>query len=136
MASLNKFTLIGNIGQDAEFRQLADKKSVATISVATTDRWKDRNTGEQKEKTEWHRVTFYDRLAEIVHDYGRKGRQVYVEAKLRNRRWTPEDGIERFATEIVGYEFQLLGTKPADAPAPRGRPAAPAGDDQDDDIPW
>jgi single-strand DNA-binding protein len=138
MGSVNKTTLIGYVGQDAEIRRLDNSKAVATVSIATTDRWKDRVSGEAKEKTEWHRVTFYDRLAEVVHEYGKKGRQVYVEAKLRNRRWTPEDGVERFATEIAGYEFQLLGAKPPvhGAQAPGGRPAGPAVDGQDDDIPY
>jgi single-strand DNA-binding protein len=138
MASLNKSTLIGNIGQDAESRSMPNGKKVASISIATTDKWKDRESGEVKEKTEWHRVTFYDRLAEIVAEYGKKGRQVYVEGRLRTRKWTDKDGIDRWTTEIVGYEFQMLGAKPAgQEPAPPARQAAPATgfDDMDDDIP-
>ncbi len=137
--SLNKASIIGNLGQDAETRNMPDGRPVATVSIATTDKWKDRQTGEAKEKTEWHRVTFYDRLAEVVAEWGKKGRQVYVEGKLRTRKWTDPQGVERWSTEIVGHDYQLLGAKPGGQ-----QPAVPAGqakpatgfDDMDDDIPF
>jgi single-strand DNA-binding protein len=137
--SVNKTTLIGNLGADPETRTLPSGKKVAAFSLATTDKWKDRTTGEAKEKTEWHRVVVYDRLAEVVGEYAKKGRQVYVEGKLRNRRWTDDAQVEHFMTEIVGYEFQLLGAKPAggETPAAPRQPGPSTGfDDMDDDIPF
>lgn len=140
MSSLNQAALIGNLGGDAETRSMPNGTKVASVSIATTDKWLDRESKEPKEKTEWHRVTFYDRLAEIVGEYGKKGRQVYVEGKLRTRKWTDPQGVERWSTEIVGYDFKLLGPKPAGAPeqTPPASQAKPATgfDDMDDDIPF
>lgn len=138
--SLNKTCLIGNLGQDPETRTLPNGTKVAVLSVATSDKWKDRESGEAKEKTEWHRVSFYGRLAEVVAEYAKKGRQVYVEGRLRTRKWTDANQVERWSTEIAGYEFQLLGPKPGgqEHAAPAGRQVAPATgfDDTDDDIPF
>jgi single-strand DNA-binding protein len=140
MSSLNQATLIGNLGGDAETRSMPNGTKVANLSIATTDKWKDRTTGEAKEKTEWHRVTFYDRLAEVVAEYGKKGRQVFVAGKIRTRKWTDAEGVVRWSTEIVGYDFKLLGAKPAGqegaAPTGQPKPATAGFDDMDDDIPF
>jgi len=136
MASLNKTTLIGNLGTDPEIRYMPDGTPTATVSLATTDTWKDKTSGERKEKTEWHRVVFFKSLAEVVGQYLKKGSQIYVEGKLRTRKWTDKDGIDRCTTEIVGREMQMLGKKDdKDVPnAPRGDVPPPAAD-EDDDIP-
>ncbi len=137
MASLNKTTLIGNLGTDPEIRYMPDGTPTATISLATTDTWKDKASGERQEKTEWHRVVFFKGLAEVVGQYLKKGSQIYVEGKLRTRKWTDKDGIDRYTTEIVGREMQMLGKKDAkDVPAaPRSATPADAGE-MDDDIPF
>jgi len=135
MASLNKTQLIGNLGADPEIRYMPDGTPTATVTVATTDTWKDKATGEKKEKTEWHRVVFFKGLAEVVGEYLKKGSQIYVEGKLRTRKWTDKNGVERYTTEIVGQEMQMLGKKAANEvpSAPRGD-APPA--DGDDDYPF
>jgi single-strand DNA-binding protein len=134
MASVNKTTLVGNLGADPEIRYMPDGTPTATITIATTDAWKDKATGEKKEKTEWHRVVFFRRLAEVADEYLKKGSQVYVEGKLRTRKWTDKEGVERYTTEIVAYEMQMLGKKPAtemdDAPAGYDAPGAGEVDDQ------
>lgn len=162
MASLNKVTIIGNLGRDPEMRTFPSGDQVANITIATTDRWKDKNTQEQKESTEWHRVVFNGRLAEIVGQYLRKGSQVYVEGSLRTRKWTDQaTGQERYATEIRADSMQILGSRqggdgqasapaqgqqqrmsqppaqraPASAPPPPQR-ASDGFDDMDDDIPF
>lgn len=114
MASLNRTQLIGNLGADPEVRYMPDGSPTATINLATTDTWKDKATGEKKEKTEWHRVVFFNGLAEIAIQYLKKGSQIYLEGKLRTRKWTDRAGVERYTTEIVAQEFQMLG-KRADA---------------------
>ena len=164
MASINKVILIGNLGRDPELRSFPDGGSICNITIATTRNWKDKNSGEKVEETEWHRVVFRDRLAEIAGEYLKKGRPVYVEGRLKTRKWTDKDGIEKYTTEIVAEQMQLLGgregmgggeeggydtgggsDRPARAPAPRPaqRPSAPAPqksatgfDDMDDDIPF
>jgi single-strand DNA-binding protein len=164
MASINKVILIGNLGRDPELRSFPDGGSICNITIATTRNWKDKNSGEKVEETEWHRVVFRDRLAEIAGEYLKKGRPVYVEGRLKTRKWTDKDGIEKYTTEIVAEQMQLLGSRegmgggeeggydsgggsdrPARAPAPRPaqRPSAPAPqksatgfDDMDDDIPF
>lgn len=115
MASVNKVTIVGNLGRDPEMRSFSSGDQVANVTIATTDRWKDRNTGEQKEATEWHRVVFNGKLAEIVGQYLRKGSQVYVEGSLRTRKWTDQaSGQERYATEVRADVMQMLGTRPND----------------------
>ena len=109
MASVNKWIGIGNLGRDPEIRYSADGKAVCNISIACTETWKDKVTGERKEETEWVRVVFYNRLAEIAGEYLRKGRPVYVEGRLRTRKWTGQDGQERFTTEIIAEQMQMLG---------------------------
>ena len=164
MASVNKVIIVGNLGKDPEMRTFPSGGRVCNVTIATSERWKDKTTGEQKEATEWHRVVFNDRLAEIAGEYLRKGSQVYVEGSLRTRKWTDKDGVEKYTTEIRADEMKMLGKRegmggqggsddegyesaprrsaPASrAPAPAGqRPAAskPASgfDDMDDDIPF
>lgn len=118
---VNKVILIGNLGADPEIRYLPQGGSVANIAVATSESWTDKVSGEKKELTDWHRVVFYNRLAEIVGEYARKGSKVYIEGKLRTRKWQGQDGIERYTTEIIGDELQLLDRKQDDdAPNPPG----------------
>jgi single-strand DNA-binding protein len=106
---INKVILVGNLGQDPETRAMPSGKAVTNVRLATSDSWRDKNTGEQKEQTEWHTVVFFDRLAEIAAEYLRKGSQVYVEGKLRTRKWQDKSGNDRYSTEIVANEMQMLG---------------------------
>jgi single-strand DNA-binding protein len=148
MASVNKVILVGNLGKDPEVRYMPNGDQVTNITVATTDAWKDKQTGEKKEATEWHRVVFFGRLAEIAGQYLKKGRQVYIEGALRTRKWQDKEGVDRYTTEIVASEMKMLGSKPegeTTAPAP-SRPAASAPvpqaasagnfNDFEDDIPF
>lgn len=112
MASVNKVILVGNLGQDPEVRSFPSGGQIANIRIATTDRWKDRQSGEQKEATEWHTVVFSDRLAEIAAQYLRKGSPVYVEGSLRTRKWQDQNGNDRYSTEVRGQTLQLLGGRP------------------------
>ena len=166
MASVNKVILIGNCGRDPEIRYLPSGQAVANISIATTSRRKDRTSGETVEDTQWHRVTFYDRLAEIAGEYVKKGRPIYVEGRLKYGKYTDQAGVEKNTVDIIATEMQLLGGRegmggpsggdedggaPARRPAPAPRPAASAApasrpapaarpasgfDDMDDDIPF
>lgn len=156
MASVNKVIIVGNLGRDPEVRYTPNGDSITNVTIATTDTWKDKATGEKKEATEWHRVVFFGKLAEIAGQYLKKGRQVYVEGALRTRKWQDKEGQERYTTEIVANEMKMLGSREgmSDAP-PRdsagaaatgsgggSRPAAapqPAGgsfNDFEDDIPF
>jgi single-strand DNA-binding protein len=146
MASVNKVIIVGNLGRDPEVRYLPSGDAVANIAVATTDRWKDKATGEMKEATEWHRVSFFGKTAEIAGQYLKKGSQVYIEGKLQTRKYTDKDGVEKYATEIKGDTMQMLGSREAGAAAPEQRQApaaaaprpapAPAAFDDSDDIPF
>jgi single-strand DNA-binding protein len=155
MASVNKVILVGNLGKDPEVRTFPDGGTVCNVTIATSRQWKDKTSGEKQEETEWHRVVFRDRLAEIAGEYLRKGKPVYVEGRLKTRKFTDKDGAERFITEIMAFEMQLLGSREGmgdgesrggGAPArsaPASRPATPAAqksttgfDDMDDDIPF
>ena len=165
MASVNKVIIVGNLGKDPEMRSFPNGDQVANVSIATTDRWKDKTSGEMKEVTEWHRISFNGRLAEIVGQYLRKGSQVYVEGSLRTRKWTDKDGLEKFTTEIRADQMQMLGSRQSmgdsggddgggyDAPRRAAVPSAPRAasvprqapapskaasgfDDMDDDIPF
>jgi single-strand DNA-binding protein len=165
MASVNKVILVGILCRDSETRYSPDGAAITNVSVATISQWKDKNTGEKKEETEWHRVAFFGRLAEIAGEYLKKGSQVYVEGRLRTRKWQEKDGQDRYTTEIVADAMQMLGTRgggggggpapddePREARAPRAAPAKagaaksskePAGAgggggvaDMDDDIPF
>jgi len=121
MASVNKVILVGNLGRDPEVRTFSNGDRVANVTIATTDRWKDKQSNEMREATEWHRIQFNGRLAEIVEQYLRKGSQIYVEGSLRTRKYTDKDGIERYATEIRADQMQMLGS--------RQGMGAPSGDD-------
>lgn len=148
MASVNKVILLGNCGRDPELRYLADGKAVANISIATSTKRKDKSTGDIVEDTQWHRVTFYDRLAEIAGEYVKKGNPVYIEGRLKYGKYTDKDGTEKSTCDIVATEMQLLGSRdaaPRQSPAPQARPqrqaapqTAPASgfDDMEDDIPF
>ena len=149
---VNKVFLIGNLGNDPEVRQTSTGNAVANASLATSDSWRDKESGELQERTEWHRLVFFNRLAEIVGEYLHKGSKIYVEGIIRTRKWTDKEGIERYTTEIVVNEMHMLGDKSSEsnstprpteqqaAPAPRGklqqavhsRPAEVA----DEDIPF
>ncbi|MEM1413104.1 MAG: single-stranded DNA-binding protein [Pseudomonadota bacterium] len=115
---INKVILVGNLGADPETRYTASGSAVTNISLATTDSWRDKASGEQQEKTEWHRVVFFNRLAEIAGEYLRKGRQVYVEGRLQTRKWQDQSGQDRYTTEIVGNEMQMLGGRDEGMGAP------------------
>jgi single-strand DNA-binding protein len=166
MASVNKVILIGNCGRDPEIRYLPSGQAVANVSIATTSRRKDRTSGETVEDTQWHRVTFYDRLAEIAGEYVKKGRPIYVEGRLKYGKYTDQAGVEKNTVDIIATDMHLLGGRegmggpsggdedggaPARRPAPAPRPAASAApasrpapaarpasgfDDMDDDIPF
>ncbi len=111
MASVNKVILIGNLGRDPETRYTADGAAVTNITIATSDRWKDKASGEMKEATEWHKIAFFGRLAEVAGEYLKKGRPVYVEGKLRTRKWQDKDGQDRYTTEVIGDVMQMLGSR-------------------------
>ncbi len=166
MASVNKVIIVGNLGADPETRYLPSGDAVTNIRVATTDRYKDKATGEMREATEWHNITFFAKLAEIAGQYLRKGSQVYVEGSLRTRKYTDKNGVEKYATDIRADSMQMLGSRqgmggpgddgaqgggyaprqapagrpaaaaPANRPAPASKPAASSFDDMDDDIPF
>ncbi|MCG5495711.1 MULTISPECIES: single-stranded DNA-binding protein [Ectothiorhodospira] len=106
---INKVILVGNLGNDPEVKYMPSGSAVANVSIATTDRWKDKQSGEMQDRTEWHRVVFFGRLAEIAGEYLRKGSQVYVEGRLQTRKWQTQDGQDRYSTEIVANEMQMLG---------------------------
>ncbi len=111
MASVNKVILIGNLGRDPETRYSPDGAAICNVSIATTSQWKDKASGERKEETEWHRVTFYGRLAEIAGEYLKKGRSVYVEGRLKTRKYKDKEGIEKYATDIIADQMQMLGSR-------------------------
>ena len=162
MASVNKVIIVGNLGRDPEVRYNPNGVAWCTVSIATSRNWKDKTSGEKVEETEWHRVVFNDKLAEIAGEYLKKGRSVYVEGRLKTRKWTDKDGAEKFSTEILASEMQMLGSRegmgqgPSDdggggyeqRPAPAARPAGAAANrpaaksppsgfsDMDDDIPF
>ena len=160
MASVNKVILVGNLGRDPETRYMPDGGAITNISIATTSTWKDKS-GEKQEATEWHRVAFFGKLAEIAGEYLKKGSQVYVEGKLRTRKWQDKDGQDKYTTEVIADAMQMLGSRQGmggdggggeyarssggGAPPPAGTSAKPAGqakggaakfDDMDDDIPF
>ena len=125
MASLNKVQLIGNLGRDPEFRAFSDGGCVATVSIATSERWKDKQSGEPRDATEWHNLVFHDRLAEIARDYLKKGSPIYIAGRLRTRKWQTDSGEDRYITEIRVDEMQMLGAKPEGAPQAAAEAVAP-----------
>jgi single-strand DNA-binding protein len=151
MRGVNKVILVGHLGQDPDVRAMPSGSSVANLSLATNEQWRDKNTGEQQERTEWHRVALFGRLAEVAGEYLRKGAQVYIEGSLRTRKWQDRDGHDRYSTEIVANDMQMLGGRgslsqagpdrplagrspapPAESRDPASRPDMPF----DDDIPF
>jgi single-strand DNA-binding protein len=150
MASVNKVIVVGNLGKDPETRFLPDGKAVCNFSVATTDKWTDKATNEKKEATEWHRISSFGRLAEICGEYLKKGSQVYIEGKLRTRKWQDKEGQDRYSTDIIADTMQMLGSRsgmgggePRETREPSAAGAStpakkPAGQfqDMDDDIPF
>lgn len=116
MASVNKVIIVGNLGRDPEVRYSADGAAMCSVSVATTSSWSDKNSGDRREETEWHRVVFYGRLAEIAGEYLKKGRSIYVEGRLRTRKWTDKENIERYTTEVVAEQMQMLGGRESGEP--------------------
>ncbi len=152
---INKVILVGNLGQDPEIRYTADGRPIANFSIATSESWKDKNSGEKREKTEWHRVVVFGKLAEICGEYLSKGKQVYIEGKLRTRKWQGQDGQDKYTTEVVidGFNgvMQMLGTREGGGGGPRpaagggggggsqqdqGYPQQPYQNDKEDDIPF
>lgn len=115
MAGINKVIIVGHLGNDPEMRSMPNGEAVANISVATSEAWTDKNTGERREVTEWHRIVFYRKLAEICGQYLKKGAQVYIEGRLRTRKWQDQNGQDRYTTEIQGDVMQMLGTRPQSA---------------------
>src|SRR5215210_4209729 len=111
MASVNKVILIGNLGRDPEVRYAPSGAAICNVTIATSRQWKDKTSGEKQEETEWHRVVFFDRLAEIAGEYLKKGKSVYVEGRLKTRKWTDKDGVEKYTTEIVAQEMTMLGSR-------------------------
>jgi single-strand DNA-binding protein len=144
MASVNLVIIVGNCGKDPEVRYLPSGDAVANISIATSEKWKDKS-GEQMEHTEWHRVSFFGKLAEIAGEYLKKGSPVYVQGRIRTRKWQDKEGQDKYSTEIIADKMQMLGgrsSEDSDTPAREPKPAAkPRGggasfDDMDDDIPF
>lgn len=146
---LNKVMIIGNLGAEPEVRYTAGGSAMANVNIATSETWRDKQTGEQQEKTEWHRVVFFGKLAEVVQQYVHKGSKLYIEGRLQTRKWQDKDGQDRYTTEIVANEMQMLDSRGASAdfePAPRSTntpsssqpssSSAPQIDDFDDDIPF
>ena len=150
---VNKVILVGNLGNDPETKYMPSGDAVTNLSVATSESWKDKQTGEQKDRTEWHRVAMFGRLAEIAAEYLRKGSQVYIEGKIRTRKWQDQQGNDKYTTEIIANEMQMLGSRsgsgaPAMGGGSGGPPPGPpsqgsggsaggsSGDDFDDDIPF
>lgn len=153
MASVNKVILVGNLGRDPEVRYTASGDAICNLSVATTDNWRDKATGERKEMTEWHRVSFFGKTAEVCGQYLKKGSQIYVEGSLRTRKWTDKDGQEKYTTEIRGDAMQMLGGRQGtggqqsggdgydneptgNSQAPSKEGPKPSFDDLGDDIPF
>jgi len=148
MAGVNKVIIVGNLGRDPEIKYTQSNVPVANFSVATTESWKDRNTGEWQEKTEWHRIVAWRHLAERAEKYLRKGKQVYIEGKIETRKWTGQDGNDRYTTEIIAQQLMLLGRRDDNEgggqaaagnfnpPPMESGPAGSSGADEDDDLPF
>ena len=144
---INKVIIVGNLGADPETRYMPSGSAVTNLSIATSEQWKDKQTGEQKERTEWHKVAMFNLLAEIAAEYLRKGSQVYIEGKLRTRKWQDRDGNDRWTTEVIADEMQMLGGRGGGGSAPMSSDSGPGGgssggppqsppDDFEDDIPF
>lgn len=145
MRGVNKVILVGNLGKDPEVRYSSAGKAITNATLATSETWKDRNTGQQQERTEWHRVVFFNKLAEIAGEYLKKGSKVYVEGSLRTRKWQGQDGQDRYTTEIVANEMQMLDSRGGSTPSQGAgqmpkqgspQPTSMPENDFDDDIPF
>lgn len=140
MAGINKVIIVGHLGNDPEMRSMPNGEAVANISVATSEAWTDKNTGERREVTEWHRIVFYRKLAKICGQYLKKGAQVYIEGRLRTRKWQDQNGQDRYTTEIQGDVMQMLGTRPQSADGANNPQPMPQQDASvnafDDSIPF
>ena len=143
MAGVNKVIVVGRLGSDPDTRYMPSGSAVTNVSVATSESWKDKETGEKQEKTEWHRVVFFNRLAEIASEYLKKGSQIYVEGRLQTRKWEDKEGNEKWTTEIVANQMQMLGERMSAGSSNNDRAPAQntnkndfANDDFDDDIPF
>jgi len=141
MRGVNKVILVGNLGADPDTRYMPSGKAVTNIRIATSESWKDKQTGDQQERTEWHSIVLYDKLGEIAGEYLRKGSQVYIEGKLQTRKWQDKEGKDRYTTEIIASQMQMLGGKPQGerSAKPQQERSAPPADDGggfDDDIPF
>ena len=140
MDGINKVIIVGHLGNDPEMRSMPNGEAVANISVATSEAWTDKNTGERREVTEWHRIVFYRKLAEICGQYLKKGAQVYIEGRLRTRKWQDQNGQDRYTTEIQGDVMQMLGTRPQSADGANNSQPMPQQDASanafDDSIPF
>lgn len=157
MASVNKVILIGNLGKDPEVRYAPSGSAICNITLATSRQWKDKTSGERQEETEWHRVVFFDRMAEVAGEYLKKGKSVYIEGRLKTRKWTDKEGVDKYTTEVMADRMEMLGSRegggggggdetaaaprsaPAPRPAPVSKPAAKSAtgfEDMDDDIPF
>jgi single-strand DNA-binding protein len=142
MSSLNMVQLIGRLGADPEVKYAASGSAITTCSIATSENWKDKQTGEKKEKTEWHRVVFFNRLAEVAGEYLTKGSLVYIAGKLQTRKWQDQSGADRYSTEVVGDKMTMLGSKPVQESNEsaqggfRDKPVEPEQAPQEDDIPF
>lgn len=145
MSGVNKVILLGRLGTDPEVRSLPSGQTVVNLSIATSESWKDKQTGEKRERTEWHRVSFFGPKADVIEKYFTKGSEIYVEGRLQTRKWTDKEGNERFSTDIIGDQFSFTAGSKQDRdeePAPRreaarsAAKAAPAAEEFDDDIPF
>lgn len=138
MAGINKVILVGNLGNDPDVRTMPNGEAVANITVATSESWNDKNTGERREVTEWHRIVFYRRQAEVAGEYLRKGSKVYVEGRLKTRKWQDQNGQDRYTTEIQGDVLQMLDSRQQDKSSNSSKPKKPeeSADNFDDDIPF
>lgn len=142
MAGVNKAIIIGRLGRDPEVRYTPSGSAVANFSVATSEEWKDKETGEKRERTEWHRIVAFNRLGEICGEYLSKGRQVYIEGRIQTREWEDQNGVKRYTTEIVANQMQMLGARDSagggrpDGPPVPEYPGTPASGPDDDDIPF
>lgn len=139
MASVNKVIILGNVGKDPETRYMTNGEAVTNITVATSETWKDKASGEKQEKTEWHRVTLYKRLAEVAGEYLKKGSQVYIEGRIETRKWLDKEGKDRYSTEIIANEMKMLGSRTTSKEEPQAAPkSGKTGkfEDMDNDIPF
>lgn len=136
MRGVNKVILVGNIGQDPDVRYMPNGKAVTNLRIATSEQWKDKQTGDKQERTEWHSVVMFDKLGEIAGQYLKKGSQVYVEGKLQTRKWQDKEGKDRYSTEIIASEMQMLGGRQQSDERPQRQAQAKDDVPFDDDIPW